>query len=187
MIQYPKLERVLKNYCTALTKLFKANVPVATGRLKNSISCRTKRMGEEYNIILNIEDYYYWVDSGRKPSQKNSPPLTDDTVREWIIAKKITFKDKHSNSSNVRDKSKKSGVSVKAKASKKSVNVRKNTDIDRLIFLIKRKIHQEGYRAKPFIDRVVKDVHAKYEQLIYQALSDDISDQIEKNIKKITK
>lgn len=63
----------LKPVAEDLAAQLKNLVPVRTGRLRDSISYRIDRRGDDYYISLIMEDYIAWLKPKTKPSRLPSP------------------------------------------------------------------------------------------------------------------
>lgn len=57
----------------------------ASGTLIDTASWKVEKTSEGYNIIFVLEDYYYYIEFGRKPG--TFPPV--DAIKQWISQKPI--------------------------------------------------------------------------------------------------
>lgn len=87
-------------------------------------------------LVVKMEDYYYYVDQGRKPSSKY-PPL--DSIRRWIRQKPLLWRDE------------------KGRFSRQSV--------DSKAFLVARSIKEKGYKGINFITKAEDKVLNKLVEL----------------------
>lgn len=96
----------------------------ATGELINSVEVTWETDIEQGQplLVVTMEDYYYWIDQGRKPSLKY-PPL--DSIQKWVRAKPIIFRD------------------VRGRFSQGSLKTR--------TFLIARSIKEKGFKGINFL------------------------------------
>lgn len=89
MIEFKHLQEALAQYAQAITDRYKTNLENsgrrASGELISSINSKVTVNGNEYAIELNLEDYWYYVENGRKPG-KFPPP---DKILQWIKVKPI--------------------------------------------------------------------------------------------------
>lgn len=80
----------LQEYASALAQGYKdrliADDKVASHQLINSISTEIKVGSDSFLVVLNVVDYFKWVENGRKPGGK-FPPV--DKILSWIKVKPI--------------------------------------------------------------------------------------------------
>lgn len=89
MIKFDNLQAALEEYGNVIAEQYKSNLKAnghkATGNLINSITSHITVNGYEYAIELTLEDYYKYVEEGRRPGK--FPPV--DKILQWIKVKKI--------------------------------------------------------------------------------------------------
>ena len=89
MIKFDNLQQVLEEYGNVIAEQYKSNLKAnghnATGKLINSITSHITVNGNEYAIELTLEDYYKYVEEGRRPGK--FPPV--DKILQWIKVKHI--------------------------------------------------------------------------------------------------
>ena len=89
MVEFKHLQEALAQYADAIADKYKTNLENsgrrASGELITSVNSKVTVNGNEYTIELNLEDYWYYVENGRKPG-KFPPP---DKILEWIKVKPI--------------------------------------------------------------------------------------------------
>lgn len=87
---FKNIEKVIHDYMTEFEAVYKKtllqNDHKATGNLINSIMTTLKVGEDTYEVWLNVADYYYYVDKGRRKDQKR-PPIKD--ILKWVKAKNI--------------------------------------------------------------------------------------------------
>lgn len=83
------LESVLQEYCNRFEALYKQKLQedgrMATGDLINSVRLSIEVGEENISCILNVEDYYYYVENGRGAGR--FPPI--QKIIQWVEAKGI--------------------------------------------------------------------------------------------------
>ena len=89
MIVWNKTYEVLREFAIRLRneyqdKLIQDN-KIATGELLNSVDYVIEKNDRAISVSLKLEDYWKWVEEGRKPG-KFPPP---DAILSWISAKTI--------------------------------------------------------------------------------------------------
>lgn len=104
------------------------NDSVATRKLLQSVRFKVRIVGEIYHFEIRMEDYWKYVEDGRKAGKM--PPV--DSIVRWITQKGI----------NVGPLGKKNKPSRDKK--------RRN-----LAFLIARKIQKKGIKPRPFQSKVI--------------------------------
>lgn len=100
----------------------------ASGTLIDTASWKLEKTPDGYNIVFVLEDYYYYLEFGRKPG--TFPPV--DAIKQWIRQKPIL-------------------PTPMTLPNGRQVLPTEN----QLAFLIGRKIKEEGIEAKHYIDEAV--------------------------------
>ena len=89
MIEFKHLEKALKDYADAIREGYKENLEKnnrrATGNLITSINSKVNVDGNEFEIELQLADYWYYVENGRGAG--GFPPI--NKILEWIRVKPI--------------------------------------------------------------------------------------------------
>lgn len=146
-MEWKNLLHVLNQYGTELEILYREKAPKASHRLANFAKYQININGSNIEVGLNLEEYYKYVENGRKPNSK-FPPL--DKIRNWIKIKPvIPYADS---------------------------NGRIPTE-SQLTYLIARKIAIEGIEPKPIFKQSVEEVNNKYFELIKSAIVQDIKNE----------
>lgn len=124
--------------------------PSAPSLAFTSIDSIDESTGTGVVKIIATGDYWYYIDKGRDKTKKDGTGNVRKGVgKEWqggnnIKAQQIIYdlQVKYNNDNGLKRKVKKLSFDKATKA---------------LSFLIARKIHRDGYKARPFMDRVIKD------------------------------
>ena len=58
---------------------------IASGKLLNSVEVSVEQHGYRYDVVLHLEDYWKWVESGRPPGKL--PPVSK--ILEWVLVKPV--------------------------------------------------------------------------------------------------
>lgn len=89
LISFNNLEKVLKEYGQLVKDLYKIALTdsdrVASGKLLNSVDYIYNSDGRSYSVSLKLEEWWKWVEYGRRPGK--FPPV--DKILEWIRVKPI--------------------------------------------------------------------------------------------------
>lgn len=84
-MKYNNLESVLRDYTNDLQIYLKKNVPIASGKLHNSIDVQVNKFGSIYKVSCRLDEVYKYIEEGRKPG--SFPNL--DAIVKWIKVKPI--------------------------------------------------------------------------------------------------
>lgn len=89
MIEFTNLQNALAQYAKAIEDQYKTNLEAsgrrATGNLITSINTKVDVDGSLFEITMDLEDYWYYVENGR--SAGKFPPVSK--ILEWIRVKPI--------------------------------------------------------------------------------------------------
>lgn len=187
-IQWTHLKEVLDRYgnyfCNLVQKKMMANKSNASGKLVNSFTYRVFIEDNRYGVIVEMEDYWYYVDKGRKAGKR--PPR--EKIKEWILVKPIkprpytytpsvkslvfliqrSIKEKKGYappSSVLEDWVKKKGIRPQPRKVLPSV--------DQLAFLIARKIGLYGTKGTNFFTEAEKETYKYFKESIENAIQED--------------
>lgn len=142
-----EFEKILFAWTNAAMKQMRDNLgkrkAMASGKLAQSIQPDITTIGQGGNVKILMLEYWEWLDQGRPPTRSKSKgnPTLQKSLEEWIRMKGIQVRGSKEESLESRIKS--------------------------LAFVIARKIHAKGYKAKPFVSPVINDK-------MLQQLSDSI-------------
>lgn len=88
-MEFDNLLNTLREYATKAVALYKQRLinddKKASGQLLNSISSEIKVGGEQFTVVLNLVDYWKYVEDGRKPG-KFPPPKA---ILKWVQVKPV--------------------------------------------------------------------------------------------------
>lgn len=84
-IKWEHLTEVLNRYGELLAVRYKSYVPEASGKLVQSVKYEFKHNDRIYEVGLWLEDYWKYVEYGRKAGK--FPPI--DKIKEWIRVKPV--------------------------------------------------------------------------------------------------
>jgi len=111
------------------------NKSFASSKLYQSLNAIPKQEGRRYNIKVEMEDYWKYVEYGRGPTRNYGTKDSNlvDSIFDWI--------------------GKKRDVLAKVKNAKNKLSAKRS-----LAFVIARKIHREGIKPKPFAEPALQKV-----------------------------
>lgn len=89
---FKHLEEVLQRYGQRVSSLYSTYAPEATGRLAD-VSFRVNHKGVEYEVELELEKYWRYVEEGRSAGKR--PPV--EPILEWIRAKPVIPRERDGN------------------------------------------------------------------------------------------
>ena len=86
---FTNLFNTLNEYCEKFKDLYVENLKndnrVASGQLINNVKTLVKAGNDTFEVVLQVADYYQWLEDGRKPGV--FPPV--DAILDWIRVKNI--------------------------------------------------------------------------------------------------
>ena len=82
---FKNLEIALQSYAESVGTQYKDVLNAKNYRIAESVKWEVKTMGSVYIVVLNLEEYWKWIENGRKPG-KMPPP---DSLISWIKSKGI--------------------------------------------------------------------------------------------------
>lgn len=130
----------------------------ASGKLSNSVKAQVSVNGSVYEIVLQLEDYWKYIEKGRPSTQNNGNGELRRAILEWIRVKPII---------------------------PQPYNGKLPTE-EQLAYLISRKIHRYGYEGKQPLYHTLEDMKDRIYEEIEQALAKDISIDIYNILRTIT-
>lgn len=148
------LVQILNQYASELLALYKGKLQdaKASGLLIDTATFIVRHNNNAYEVIFELQDYYKWVEYGRKPNSK-FPPI--NSIREWIKIKPIL----------PQPYILPSGRQVIPTESQ-------------LTYLIARKIAIDGIKAKPYLQESIAELNERFLSLIAKALSENVLNQL---------
>jgi hypothetical protein len=105
----------------------------ATSSLSSSISPKITSKPGGYRLTTMMQDYWYYVENGRKPTKGGGKGELYKNIYEWITYKRE--------------------MQIKINQSPNKIAATKS-----LAYVITRKIHREGTKAQPFVTPSLKKV-----------------------------
>lgn len=79
------LNTIAEKFLTVYKQLLLGADKRASGKLIDSASMKTEWQGDKFIVYLQVEEYYKYVEEGRKAGK--FPPI--DKIREWIRVKPV--------------------------------------------------------------------------------------------------
>lgn len=153
LISFSNLAAVLAEYgeavCEAYRKELRDMGKDASGLLSQSVRYMVNRDGTTYAVDLSLQDYWYYVEYGRRPWQK-FPPISK--ILEWVKVKPVI---------------------------PRPMDNGKLPTEKQLAFLIARKISEDGIKPKPALDKAVGHTYAQFIDEIGRAITADLSDAVD--------
>jgi hypothetical protein len=132
------VSRIIQNWGNELIKQLQNNLlknkSNASSSLSQSITPEITQPATGYNLSIMMQDYWFYVENGRKPTQGGGSGELYKNIYEWI--------------QNKRDLQ----VNVISKSPDRIAATKS------LAYVITRKIHREGTKARPFVSPALKQV-----------------------------
>ena len=130
--------RIIQNWGNELIKQLQNNLlknkSNASSSLSQSITPEITQPATGYNLSIMMQDYWFYVENGRKPTQGGGNGQLYKNIYEWIQNK----------------------ADIQSKIISKSPDTIAATKS--LAYVITRKIHREGTKARPFASPALKQV-----------------------------
>lgn len=148
---YDVLEEYAVEFEKQLKERYELNGRKASGKLIESISIDFVTPDDSHiSVVLNVEDWYYWVENGRKATSTGKHcPIRP--ILTWIRNKQII------------PRPNKQG---------------KLPTQEQLAFAIRHKIDNEGYEGSHDIQYTQQSLEAKYRELLSEGLEEAVSEYV---------
>ena len=133
---------VLEEYKKEFEALYKSKLEErrASGSLIKSIKTKYEVNGSVYEVSVDLENWWYWAEHGRKPTSKGKHcPI--EPIISWIRAKGIVPRE---------------------------VNGKLPTE-KQLAYAIRHKIDNEGYTGGQYMQQTLDEINGKYTKLLQEA------------------
>lgn len=172
MTTIESIENILDSYGEAVVRQLVSNLKTtnrASGNLRESIRFKIFTFGTVTTFELYLDDYYKFVDEGRKPtigggSWKGwSQPSLRKSILKWLSYKNIQGK------VNNGKKIKMSNIQAQRTAA----------------FLIARKIHRYGYKGSGFFTKVFESGGVGDSKLLEQQISEALGISVRVEIEEV--
>lgn len=165
---YDILREYEQTITDALIKSLESNNKVASGVLAQSIEAKTKIFGQSISLQVYMNDYWKYVDGGRKKGSKQPPQdamLKHIAVRgEWHAKKASDISKFYTN---------KKGLKVARKNPLPMDKARKS-----LAFLIGRSIKRKGIKPTNFVEEGIVGIERQLEADLLEAVGRQIEVQL---------
>lgn len=135
---------VLEEYKREFESLYKSKLEErrASGSLIKSIKTKYEVNGSVYEVSVDLENWWYWIEHGRKPTSKGKHcPI--EPIISWIRAKGIVPREKDG----------------------------KLPTETQLAYAIRHKIDTEGYNGGQYMQKTLDEINDKYTKLLQDALT----------------
>lgn len=135
---------VLEDYKKEFENLYKSKLEErrASSRLIKSIKTKYEVNGSIYEISVDLENWWYWLEHGRKPTSKGKHcPI--EPIISWIRVKGIVPRE---------------------------INGKLPTETQ-LAYAIRHKIDTEGYKGGQYMQQTLDEINGKYTKLLQEALT----------------
>ena len=135
---------VLEEYKREFESLYKSKLEErrASGSLIKSIKTKYEVNGSVYEVSVDLENWWYWLEHGRKPTSKGKHcPI--EPIISWIRVKGIVPRE---------------------------VNGKLPTE-KQLAYAIRHKIDNEGYTGGQYMQQTLDEINGKYTKLLQEALT----------------
>lgn len=169
---YDILREYEQTVTDALIKSLESNNKVASGVLAQSIEAKTKIFGQSISLQVYMNDYWKYVDGGRKKGSKQPP---QDAMLKHIALRgnenPFFYKDKASDISKFYTNKK--GLKVARKNPLPMDKARRS-----LAFLIGRSIKRKGIKPTNFVEEGIAGIERQLEADLLEAVGRQIEVQL---------
>lgn len=157
LINLDELQKVLQDYAKEAEEVYKYQISLggknASRKLTDSVKSKIVVNGQAFEIYLNLQQYWKYIEEGRKPGK--FPPV--GAILNWISVKPILPRpDGSGNMERLRPK--------------------------QLAFLIGRKIKEEGIDPFPALKTTQEELNRIYHDRLSAALANDIGKYVRKTL-----
>lgn len=136
------LQDYSQKFIDAFHKSIERHNRMASGNLWQSVKAPVKVMGQKVVLEIRMDDYWRWVNDGRKAGSKQPPTAA---MLKHIANRRMNYKDIQNFYTN------KKGLKIKRKKP-----LQKDVALKTLAFLIGRKIKKKGIKPTHFADEVIE-------------------------------
>lgn len=143
------IESVLTLYADKFKRLYGSKIP--EGELKRTLGSQVIISGDTFEIALNLESYYIWLENGREAGK--FPPI--DKILSWVERNNILPQPYQLPSGKVVFPSQKD-----------------------IAFLIARKISEEGTEGKHYLEETIEELRDNFIRDITTAVKDEIKTEL---------
>lgn len=167
---YDILKKYSEKFIDAIHTSIEKNDRLAKGLLWQSVKAPVKVMGQKVVMEITMNDYWKWVNDGRKAGSKQPPQsaMLDHIANRGISTKRIENFYKN-----------KKGLQIKRKKPISPEKARKS-----LAFLMGRSIKKKGIKPTYFLDEVLEsDLIKEMESELSKSVGRMITIEIKKDLK----
>lgn len=174
-MEYRHLQEVLERYAVKIEDWLKRYLDnggiTASGTLRDSIKGYVEVNGTEYSVMLDMEKYWKWIDSGRPPTENGGDGSVRERIKEWIEVKNII--------PEVRSYTDKNGKTRDYKPT-----------VEQLSYLITRKIHEFGFydytqEGVHFMDEIDENFEDAFYNDCWTAIIEDIKEEFDNELSSL--
>ena len=157
LINLDELQKVLQDYAKEAEEVYKYQISLggknASRKLTDSVKSKIVVNGQAFEIYLNLQQYWKYIEEGRKPGK--FPPV--GAILNWISVKPILPRpDGSGNMERLRPK--------------------------QLAFINGRKIKEEGIDPFPALKTTIEEVNKIYYDRLSSALANDIGKYVRRTL-----
>lgn len=154
-MEFRHLEKVLNEYGERVKETYRGYLASegvnASGSLSNTISVQVDSKGSKYEVCLNLNEYWKWIEGGRPPTKSSGDGQLRRAILDWIRVKPVL---------------------------PTPFNGKLPTE-EQLAYLISRKIHTEGYEGKGLLKQSLSD-NEDFILNIQYAMLEDVAEDVDK-------
>lgn len=148
-MKFSRTEALLNSFAQTIVNRYREKiVDYASGKLYKTIDYTITSKSDSYLVIINLEDYWKYIEKGRRAGAK-MPPV--EAIENWIKVRKILPRP------------------VALKSGKQRVPT-----VQQLAYVIARSISRKGIAPRPFMRESIEDTLNDFSSKLTAAVREDV-------------
>lgn len=148
-MKFSRTEALLSSFGNTLISRYREKIKeYSSGKLYKTIDYTITAQNDSYLVIINLEDYWKYIEKGRRAGAK-MPPV--EAIENWIKVRKILPRP------------------VALKSGKQRVPT-----VQQLAYVIARSISRKGIAPRPFMRESIEDTLNDFSSKLTAAVREDV-------------
>lgn len=149
MMELKETYKILEAFANYIVNTYKSKISeYSDGALYRTINFNISKGNDLYTVTINLEDYYKYIELGRKAGAK-FPPIS--AIEKWIEYRKIIPRP------------------ITLKSGKTTIPT-----VKQLSYLIARSISENGIKARPYMSTTIEEAQKLFIDKLKIAVYNDI-------------
>lgn len=146
---YPHTEKLLNSFAQTIVSLYRDKIKqYSNGTLYRTLNYRITNGPDDFSVTINLEDYWKYIENGRRPGAK-MPPVS--AIEKWIEVRRILPKP------------------MTLKSGKQVV-----PSVKSLAYVIARSIGKKGIKPRPFMSKSIEEATELFKDKLMVSLREDV-------------